>query len=103
MAGLHMAGLTLSTSLDPNPAHQGPETITISVKDAAGKPVKAAKVKIGTSMQMSMAGPTLTAQDNGDGTYSAQTNLNYATTWTFVVTARAQGKMGKTIVKLDVK
>jgi nitrogen fixation protein FixH len=104
MGGMNMSALTVSTTFDPKPPHQGPETITVTVIDAMGKPVKGAKVKIATNMpMMSMAGPRLTAQDNGDGTYSAQTNLNYATTWTFAVTASAQGKMGKATTKLDIK
>jgi len=52
---------------------------------------------------ISMAGPKLTAQDNGDGTYSAQTNLNYATTWTFAVTASGMGQTGSATSKLDIK
>jgi hypothetical protein len=104
MGGMNMSGLTVSTSFDPKPPHQGSETITVTVKDMMGKPVKGAKVKIATNMpMMSMAGPKLTAQDNGDGTYSAQTNLNYATTWTFAVTAAAQGKTGKATTKVDIK
>jgi hypothetical protein len=52
---------------------------------------------------MSMAGPTLTATDNGDGTYAAQTNLNYATKWTFDVSVSAGGKSGTAHVTEDVK
>jgi hypothetical protein len=97
-------GLSMSTTFAPNPPHQGPETITVMVKDATGKPVKGAKVKIATNMpSMSMPGPTLTAQDNGDGTYSAQTNLNYSTMWTFTVTASAKGKSGGTKAQANVK
>ena len=102
--GLKMSSFTVSTAFDPTPPHQGPQTITVTVKDPMGKPVKGAKVKIATNMPlMSMAGPKLTAQDNGDGTYSAQTNLNYATTWTFDVTATAQGKSGTSTTKLEIK
>jgi hypothetical protein len=104
MSGMNMSALLVSTAFDPKPPHQGPETITVTVKDAMGKLIKGAKVKIATNMpMMSMAGPTLTAQDNSDGTYSAQTNLNYATTWTFAVTASAQGKTGTARSKFDVK
>jgi YtkA-like/Invasin, domain 3 len=104
MGGMDMSALSVSTSFDPKPPHQGLETITVTVKDAMGKPVKGAKVKLATNMpMMSMAGPTLTAQDNGDGTYSAQTNLNFATTWTFAVTATALGKTGKATTKVDIK
>jgi hypothetical protein len=98
------AGLTVSTMFDPNPPHKGPETIVVTLKDATGKLVKGAKVKIATNMPtMSMAGPTLTAQDNGDGTYSAQTNLNYATLWTFAVVATANGKSGSAKAQASIK
>jgi hypothetical protein len=104
MSGMKMPALTVSTAFDPAPPRQGPETITVTVKDAAGKPVKGAKVKIATSMPaMSMAGPTLTAQDNGDGTYAAQTNLNYATTWSFAVTASAHWKTATSTTKQVIK
>lgn len=104
MSGMKMPALTVSTAFSPTPPHQGPETITVTIKDAGGKPVKGAKVKIATNMpSMSMPGPKLTAQDNGDGTYSAQTNLNYATTWSFAVTASAQGKTATATTKVDIK
>ncbi len=104
-ATAHQAGdFTISTQFSPDPPKQGPETITIRLEDAAGNPVKGASVSIVTSMpSMSMAGPTLTAGDNGDGTYSAQTNLNYATPWTFDVRAKAGTKTGHAVVEADVK
>jgi nitrogen fixation protein FixH len=95
---------TIATQFSPDPPKQGAETITITLKDAAGNAVKGATVTIGTNMPgMSMAGPSLTASDNGDGTYSAQTNLNYATQWNFDIRAKAGAKTGKLAVKADVK
>jgi nitrogen fixation protein FixH len=95
---------TISTQFAPDPPKQGAETITIALKDAGGNAVKGATVTIATNMpSMSMSGPTLTATDNGDGTYSAQTNLNYATLWAFDIRAKAGTKTGKLIVKTDVK
>jgi nitrogen fixation protein FixH len=94
----------VSTTFSPDPPKQGTQTITIGLKDAAGSPVKGASVTIATNMpSMSMAGPTLTAADNGDGTYSAQTNLNYATPWTFDVRAKAGAKSGHVTIQADVK
>lgn len=94
----------VSTTFSPDPPKQGTQTITIGLKDAAGSPVKGASVTIATNMpSMSMAGPTLTASDNGDGTYSAQTNLNYATPWTFDVRAKAGAKSGHVTIRADVK
>jgi len=97
-------GFSVATQFLPDPPKQGSETITITVKDAAGSAVKGATVKIASNMPaMSMSGPTLTASDNGDGTYSAQTNLNYATQWTFDIAISANGKRGTARVTQDVK
>ena len=95
---------SVATQFSTDPPKQGPETITVTVKDASGNPVKGATVKIVTKMpSMSMSGPTLAATDNGDGTYAAQTNLNYATQWTFDVSVSAGGKSGIAHVTQDVK
>ncbi len=94
----------MATQFAPDPPKQGPETITVTVKDASGNPVKGATVKIGSKMpSMSMTGPNLTATDNGDGTYAAQTNLNYATQWVFEIAVSAAGKNGTVHVTQDVK
>jgi nitrogen fixation protein FixH len=95
---------SVATLFSTDPPKQGPETITVTVKDASGDPVKGATVKIVTKMPaMSMAGPTLAATDNGDGTYAAQTNLDYATQWTFDISVSAGGKNGVAHVTQDVK
>jgi ABC-type Fe3+-hydroxamate transport system substrate-binding protein len=95
---------SVAAQFSPDPPKQGPETITVAVKDASGDPVKGAAVKIVTKMPtMSMAGPTLVATDNGDGTYAAQTNLNYATQWTFDIAVSANGKRSVAHVTQDVK
>ncbi len=95
---------SVATQFSPEPPKQGPETITVTVKDASGTAIKGATVKIVTKMPtMSMTGPTLAATDNGDGTYAAQMNLNYATQWTFDVSVSAGGKSGIAHVTQDVK
>jgi len=96
--------LTVAAAFDPAPPKQGDETITVTVKDASGKPVKGAIVKVASNMPtMSMTGPTLTAQDSGNGTYVAKAKLNFATQWTFDVTATAGKQTGKTTLAADVK
>jgi hypothetical protein len=50
-----------------------------------------------------MSGPSVTAKDNGDGTYSARLALEYATSWQFTVSAKASGKTGTAKVTADVK
>lgn len=100
----HAGAFTVALQFSPAPPKQGPETITVSIKDANANPVKGAMVKIATKMpSMSMHGPTLTATDDGDGTYSAQTNLNYATQWTFDVAVSANGKNATAHITQDVK
>ncbi|MDQ6824918.1 MAG: FixH family protein [Candidatus Eremiobacteraeota bacterium] len=97
-------GLAVSVAFSPDPPKQGPETITVSIKDAQGGTIKGATVHIRTTMpQMAMSGPTLSAQDNGDGTYSAQTNLNYTTKWVFDISASAQGKTVKSQITEDIR
>ena len=94
----------VSTSFSPDPPKQGAETITVTVKDSAGSLVKGATVKISSMMPtMSMVGPNLSATDNGDGTYSAQTNLNYATQWKFDISIVAGGKSGLAHLSEDIK
>jgi len=96
--------LSISTEFSPDPARQGDETLTITVKDPSGTAVKGATVKIATTMpDMSMTGPRATAQDNGDGTYTAHLNLRYATMWQFDISATGNGKTGVSQVKQDVK
>jgi hypothetical protein len=95
---------TTSLSFDPTPPRQGSETIIVTVKDSAGKPVGGAVVKSDTRMpDMGMAGPALTFQDNSDGTYSALANLNYQTNWVFDVTVSRGASASKAEFKADVR
>ncbi|MBC5804836.1 MAG: FixH family protein [Candidatus Eremiobacteraeota bacterium] len=93
----------MSMTFAPSPPVKGNETITISVNDASGSSVKGASVRSTSNMPaMSMSGPTMVFQDNGDGTYSAVTNLNYSTKWVFRVSASQMGKSGKAEFRVDV-
>ncbi|MFN2461209.1 MAG: FixH family protein [Candidatus Velthaea sp.] len=97
-------GLRVSATFNPSPARQGSEVITIAVKDAAGKPVKGATVKVASTMPtMSMTGPTVSAPESKTGIYTAKINLNFATTWRFDVTAAGGRKSGTTQLSADVK
>jgi len=96
--------LTVVAAFQPNPPKQGMETILVTIKNAAGKPVKGAVVTIGANMPtMSMSGPTAKARDNGNGTYTAKTKVNFATKWTFDVVAAAMGQTAHTQLSADVK
>ena len=95
---------TMTMSFDPSPPKRGGETISISVKDASGNQIKGAVVKATTRMPaMSMTGPALTFQDNGDGTYSAVTNMNYQTKWVLAIMATGAGKSGRAEFIADVR
>ncbi len=103
VSGAAAPALAVAASVSPNPPKTGPTTIVVAVSEN-GKPVRGAKVSIKTDMPaMSMAGPTLTATDNGDGTYSALTNLTDATTWRLRISAKSGAKTGTAAVSIDVK
>jgi len=96
--------LSMTLSFEPAPPKQGSETLTITLTDAHGKPVKGAAVTIDTKMpDMHMSGPSLQLQDNGDGTYSAVSNLTYQTKWVFKARANRQGKRGSAEFVEEVK
>jgi YtkA-like len=95
---------TIGLALRPSPPVQGNTTIVVTVKDASGNAVSGAAVKIATTMpEMSMRGPTLSAQDNADGSYSALTNLNYATKWVFNISVTNDGKRAMGLASVHVK
>ncbi|HVA29547.1 MAG TPA: FixH family protein [Candidatus Baltobacteraceae bacterium] len=96
--------LSVTAAFSPNPPKQGSEAIIVSLKDADGKPVTGATVRIVTTMPaMSMTGPNAIAKDNGDGTYTANLVLQYATSWTFDVDAAVGGKSMTAEINQDVK
>ncbi len=96
--------LAITATFSPSPPRQGSEVIVVSLKDADGKAVRGATVSIATTMpNMSMRGPSATAKDNGDGTYVADMVLQYATSWTFVISAAIDGKSASAEVTQDVK
>lgn len=95
---------TITTAFTRDPPKRGTETLTITVKDPSGAPVKGADVKITTSMpSMSMAGPSARASDNRDGTYTATLPLKFATRWTFTITVSSNGKSAHAEVSKDVR
>lgn len=92
--------LAVSATFSPDPpSAKGMGTIIVSVKDASGKPVSGASVKIATSMPtMSMKGADLVAHESGHGRYTAAVKLDYATTWGFLISATSNGQNGATRV-----
>lgn len=95
---------SMKLSFEPAPPKQGSETLTLTLIDASGNPVKGAMVTMDTKMpDMQMSGPSLRLQDNGDGTYSGVANLTYQTKWVFTARATSQGKSGSADFVEDVK
>ena len=94
----------ITTAFTPDPPRKGAETLTVTLMDAAGAPVKGATVKVDSAMpSMSMTGPSVSAHDNGDGTYSAHLALEYATDWQFAISAKIDGKTAVAQVKSNVR
>jgi len=106
-AGKHSGaahGLAITATLVPDPPRQGPETLTVTVRDDAGSPVEGAAVTVNTSMPaMSMMGPLVVASAAGGGTYKAHLTLQYATKWRFSVTAKSNGRSATSELITDVK
>ncbi len=99
-----VGNLRVTMAFAPDPPRKGSDILTVTLKDGTGAPVKGAIVKVDTTMpSMSMPGPSMTARNNGDGTYSARLALQYATRWQFAVSATASGKTATAHVTADVK
>ncbi|MFE1381419.1 FixH family protein [Streptomyces sp. NPDC058740] len=98
------AGLEIAFAVAPCPAKGGGAagTATITVKDAAGKPVQGAKVEINPEMpNMKMKGGNQSAEAKGDG-YEAKLVLGMPGDWLVsVVVTPASGKA--TTAAFDVK
>ena len=97
--------LQISLAFRPNPIHLGPEQLTATVLDDAGKPVLGANVVIVTSkpvMQpnipmkavgMGETGVTYRAQEIGNGKYALAIEIREPAFWHFAV--HAEGKNGR--------
>ncbi|MDQ6826437.1 MAG: FixH family protein [Candidatus Eremiobacteraeota bacterium] len=98
------SNLRITTAFAPEPPRKGSDILTVTLKDGTGAPVKGAIVQVDTTMpSMSMPGPSVTAHNNGDGTYFARLALQYATSWQFTVSAKAAEKTGTARITADVK
>ena len=87
--------------IEPNPPARGQNKLRLTLKDAAGKPVSGAQIKVTfymaamASMGMAAMHAEATATDQGNGSYAANINLQSGGNWkaTIVVT-----KGGQTLV-----
>ena len=78
--------LTLSAALSPPPQVGSPNTLTVTVRDAAGKPVAGAKVTSSVAMTTMDMGTTHPAfSDIGGGSYESKVGFSMAGPWRVVV------------------
>lgn len=92
--------------IDKNPPVTGDNGVTVSVKDAAGKAVKDAKVVVDYSMPGMPGMPPMNykadAAPKGD-VYGANMNLSMAGPWNITVKITAGGKSGSMKFTIDAK
>jgi nitrogen fixation protein FixH len=93
-------------TIDKNPPVTGDNGVTVSVKDAAGKAVKDAKVVVDYSMPGMPGMPPMNykadAVAKGDA-YAATMNLSMAGPWNIAVKISAGGKTGSMKFTIDAK
>jgi hypothetical protein len=93
-------------SLDRNPPTTGENNIIILVWDAAGKPVKEAKVNIEYIMPAMPGMPAMNykaALAGKEGKYSGKLNFSMPGAWSVEVNVEATGKKGKSKLNIDVR
>ena len=93
-------------TIDKSPPVTGDSDVTVSVKDAAGKAVKDAKVVVDYSMPAMPGMPPMNykadAMPKGD-VYVATMNLSMAGPWNVTVKISAGGKTGSMKFTVDAK
>ena len=93
-------------TLDKNPPAMGENNIIVAVWDAAGKPVKDAKVNIEYIMPAMPGMPAMNykaALAGKDGKYSGKLNFSMPGAWSVEVKVEAAGKKGKAKLNIDVR
>jgi multidrug efflux pump subunit AcrA (membrane-fusion protein) len=82
-------GLTIATSLQPDPPRENGNVAHVTVKDSKGKPVVGAKVRLEFDMpamggMQAMHGAS-DGKDAGDGSYTLPFDLGMAGSWTITI------------------
>lgn len=85
--------LTVALSFQPSPPKVGEDQLLFTITDTSGSPVKGATVQIKSEMSaMSMGGPSGTAKDQGNGTYSMPLTMGMGGAWRITASVTAPGK-----------
>ena len=93
-------------TIDKNPPVTGDNNVTVSVKDAAGKVVKDAKVIVDYSMPAMPGMPPMNYKADAllkGEEYKAVMNLSMAGPWNITVKISAGGKSGSMKFTIDAK
>jgi hypothetical protein len=96
----------LDITLDKNPPATGENNITVLVKDAAGKPVKDAKVNVDYGMPSMPGMPAMnykTDLTGKDGKFAGKLNFSMPGAWAVEMKVEAAGKKGKSKLNIDVR
>lgn len=83
-------------AIDKNPPVAGDNILTVAVKDASGKAVTDAKVKVEYSMPAMQGMPAMnykTDAEMKDGIYEAKMNLSMSGSWNIAVKIARSGKI----------
>lgn len=92
-------------SIDKNPPAMGKNNLTIAIKDAAGKSVTDATVRVDYSMPPMPGMPPMNYKadaDLKDGKYTATMDLSMAGSWNITVKITRDGKTSKLKFSIDV-
>jgi nitrogen fixation protein FixH len=96
----------LDITMDKNPPATGDNNITVLVKDAAGKPVKDAKVNVDYGMPAMPGMPAMNYKTDPvgkDGKFTGKLNFSMPGAWSVEVKVEAAGKKGKSKLNIDVR
>ncbi len=97
---------TVSSTIDKNPPVVGDNNITIEVKDAAGKAVTDAKVKVEYSMPAMPGMPAMAYKTDAalmGRSYQAKMNLSMAGSWNVSVKTMRGGKTATMRFSIDAQ
>ncbi len=97
---------TVIASIDKNPPTAGENVLAVSVRDALGKAVTDAKVKVDYSMPAMPGMPAMNYRADAvmkDGLYSAKLNLSMSGGWNIVVKIARGGKTSTMKFNVDAQ